>query len=86
LSSTDASQATATPDSKPYNPYLAARREWDERYGDLITRARNWRLLALTSSLASDLKCLSDGPLGAQRLRRVDRRVAACGDEAGQER
>jgi type IV secretory pathway TrbF-like protein len=53
LSSTDASQATATPDSKPYNPYLAARREWDERYGDLITRARNWRLLALTSSLVA---------------------------------
>ena len=23
-----------------HNPYLAARREWDERYGDLITRAR----------------------------------------------
>jgi type IV secretion system protein VirB5 len=29
------------------NPYLAARREWDERYGDLITRARNWRSLAV---------------------------------------
>src|ERR1043166_2560385 len=29
------------------NPYLAARREWDERYGNLITRAKNWRLLAL---------------------------------------
>jgi type IV secretion system protein TrbF len=25
-----------------YNPYLAARREWDERYGEFITRARNW--------------------------------------------
>lgn len=30
----------------PENPYLAARREWDERYGDLITRARNWRAAA----------------------------------------
>lgn len=28
------------------NRYLAARREWDERYGDLITRARNWRIVA----------------------------------------
>jgi type IV secretion system protein TrbF len=28
------------------NPYLAARKEWDERYGDLITRARNWRAAA----------------------------------------
>src|SRR3954468_12705440 len=29
-----------------YNPYLAARREWDERYGDQIVRARNWRTMA----------------------------------------
>lgn len=28
------------------SPYLAARREWDERYGDLISRAKNWRLAA----------------------------------------
>ena len=41
----NAAQANA-----PYNPYLAAaRRAWDERYGDLITRARNWRLAALLS-------------------------------------
>ena len=25
----------------PHNPYLAARREWDERYGNLITRERH---------------------------------------------
>jgi type IV secretion system protein TrbF len=36
-----------------YNPYLAARREWDERYGDLISRARNWRLMALMSAFVS---------------------------------
>jgi type IV secretory pathway TrbF-like protein len=29
------------------NAYLAARHEWDERYGDLITRARNWRTMAV---------------------------------------
>src|SRR5579864_5410090 len=34
-----------------HSPYLAARREWDERYGDLVTRARNWRLMALLSGL-----------------------------------
>lgn len=44
------------PPSKPapavgYNPYLAARREWDERYGNQITRERNWRLMALISAL-----------------------------------
>src|SRR4051794_24798369 len=33
--------------SAEWSPYLAARREWDERYGSLITRARNWRLTAL---------------------------------------
>jgi type IV secretion system protein VirB5 len=26
--------------------YLAARHEWDERYGSLITRAKNWRMMA----------------------------------------
>ena len=35
------------------NPYLAARREWDERYGDLITRARNWRTLAVICALTT---------------------------------
>ena len=30
-----------------HNPYLAARQEWDERYGDLLTRARNWRFFAV---------------------------------------
>ena len=34
-------------DSENYNPYLAARHEWDERYGSLITRERNWRIMAL---------------------------------------
>ena len=32
-----------------YDPYLAARREWDERYGDQIVRARNWRTAAFLS-------------------------------------
>lgn len=29
------------------NPYLDARREWDERYGDALSRAYHWRLAAL---------------------------------------
>jgi len=36
-----------------YNPYLAARREWDERYGSFITRERNWRIIAILSSLVA---------------------------------
>lgn len=38
---------------EPHNQYLAARHEWDERYGDLITRARNWRTVALVCSMAA---------------------------------
>jgi type IV secretion system protein VirB5 len=34
-----------------HNPYIAARREWDERYGDLVTRARNWRTVAFLCAL-----------------------------------
>ena len=34
-----------------YNPYLASRREWDERYGDLISRARNWRRIAFSCAV-----------------------------------
>src|SRR5215510_10034030 len=34
------------------SPYLAARREWDERYGSLITRARNWRAAAFLALIA----------------------------------
>lgn len=36
-----------------YNPYLAARHEWDERYGDQITRAKNWRIMAALSGIVA---------------------------------
>lgn len=36
-----------------YNPYLAARHEWDERYGDLVTRANNWRRMALLCGMTA---------------------------------
>ncbi|MDR2503325.1 MAG: type IV secretion system protein, partial [Deltaproteobacteria bacterium] len=35
----------------PDNPYLAARREWLERYGDYVAQAHNWRVMALTALL-----------------------------------
>jgi len=38
---------------EPPNPYLAARREWDERYGDLIIRAKNWRFMAMLSGFVA---------------------------------
>jgi type IV secretory pathway TrbF-like protein len=39
------------PEPGKFNPYLAARREWDERYGDQISRAKNWRTMAMLSGL-----------------------------------
>lgn len=32
--------------SNEKNPYLNSRREWDERYGDSVARARTWRYAA----------------------------------------
>lgn len=39
-----------------YSPYLAARRDWDERYGSFITRARTWRVAALLALLVAVLE------------------------------
>jgi len=48
------------------NPYLNARREWDERYGDLITRARNWRVVAMASIAVAGIACAGIAYVGAQ--------------------
>jgi type IV secretory pathway TrbF-like protein len=37
------------PDSPHSAIYLAARREWNERYGDYISQAHNWRLIAIAA-------------------------------------
>jgi type IV secretory pathway TrbF-like protein len=37
----------------PETPYLAARREWNERYADYIATANNWRVAALGSIAVS---------------------------------
>jgi type IV secretion system protein TrbF len=39
----------------PANPYTEARREWNERYGSCLSRARNWRFMAILSGLTSIL-------------------------------
>ncbi len=41
------------PSSPLVNPYLAGRREWNERYGDYIARARSWRAVALLALLVA---------------------------------
>ncbi|MET0086498.1 MAG: conjugal transfer protein TrbF [Sedimenticola sp.] len=35
------------------NPYLDARREWNERYGDYISQAATWRMIAIITALVS---------------------------------
>lgn len=37
----------AAKNDAPMSPYLAARREWNERYGSYIAQANNWRLAAM---------------------------------------
>ncbi len=48
------------------NYYLNARREWNERYGDHIAQARNWRMVAITASIAAVIAVAGVGYIGAQ--------------------
>ncbi len=41
----------ATDEQRELNPYVEARREWNERYGDYINQAKNWRFIAVLSAL-----------------------------------
>ncbi len=47
-------------------PYLAARREWDERYGDALARAANWRRAAFAALGLAALAVLGVVYVGAQ--------------------
>ena len=38
------------------SPYLDARKEWDERYGSLISRANNWRRAAFVALMITLLE------------------------------
>jgi type IV secretory pathway TrbF-like protein len=48
------------------HPYLAARREWDERYGDALARAYSWRLAAFGSLAVAAIAVLGAVYIGAQ--------------------
>ena len=37
------------------SPFVAAKREWNERYGDYIAQAKNWRLAAIFSLMVSTI-------------------------------
>jgi type IV secretion system protein VirB5 len=48
------------------NPYLNARREWDERYGDALARAKNWRMAAFACLAIAGVAVLGITYIGAQ--------------------
>jgi type IV secretion system protein VirB5 len=48
------------------NPYLNARREWDERYGDALSRAHHWRLAAFASLVVAALAVAGIAYVGGQ--------------------
>ena len=48
------------------NPYLNARREWDERYGDAIARAKSWRYAAIGALAVAAIAVTGVVFIGAQ--------------------
>ncbi|MEY4756084.1 MAG: hypothetical protein RJA34_982 [Pseudomonadota bacterium] len=48
------------------NPYLNARQEWDERYGGLISRARNWQMMAAGSLAVAVVAVVGIAYVGSQ--------------------
>lgn len=48
------------------NPYLNAKTEWLERYGDYITRAKNWQIVAMASLGICFICVLFLGYIGSQ--------------------
>lgn len=62
----NSSKSSPVENSPTGNPYLDARREWNERYGSYIAQAKNWRLLAGLSSLVSIIAVSGVVYIGAQ--------------------
>src|SRR5262249_36964816 len=50
-------QGMETTGREPSSPYLAARQEWLERYGDYIAQARAWRITAVLALIVAALAC-----------------------------
>ena len=60
-----ASSSAGTPEHG-HNPYLDARREWDERYGDALARATNWRRAAFAALAVALVAVVGIAHIGAQ--------------------
>jgi type IV secretion system protein VirB5 len=48
------------------NPYISARREWNERYGDYVSQAKNWRIVAVLSGITAIVAVAGVVYIGAQ--------------------
>ena len=48
------------------NPYLNARREWNERYGECVQAAYHWRLVAIGSLIAATIGLTGSIYMGSQ--------------------
>ena len=48
------------------NPYLNARREWDDRQGDALARAHNWKLMAFGAIAVAGIAVAGIAYIGAQ--------------------
>lgn len=68
-SDTSISQGKAEKLTPAETPYMAARREWNERYGDYIASARNWRFIALVLGVISLILAIGSIYIGAQSKR-----------------
>jgi len=56
----------AAPAEQHSNPYIDARREWNERYGDYIKQAHHWRVVAFVSSMVALISAVGVVYVGAQ--------------------
>ena len=61
----DVSKQGAAPKGE-LNPYVEARREWNERYGDYIQQAQHWRLMAIVSGMVALIAVTGVAYIGAQ--------------------
>jgi type IV secretion system protein TrbF len=56
----------AIPINRELNPYVEARREWNERYGDYIQQAHHWRTMAILCGIVACVCVVGIAYIGAQ--------------------
>lgn len=56
---TDPVSGLALSSQSQENPYLSARREWNERYGSYISRARTWQIIAIAALVVDAILAMS---------------------------